>query len=239
MEVLKSAEVIDPYANACERMIEDQLRARGIVMHRVLEAMRAVPRHLFVSHELQDKAYADEALPSREGQTISQPYMVAVMTQDLDVRPGHLVLELGTGTGYQTAVLSHLVGDSGKICTIERVESLGAFARGRLDAMGITNVRYLVGDGSAGWPSQFWDEPGEVLFDRILVTAGAPEVPAPLVEQLKPGGVMVVPVGDGESQVLRRIVKRHDQSIEETESLGCRFVPLVGRYAWQSPAKTP
>jgi protein-L-isoaspartate(D-aspartate) O-methyltransferase len=162
--------------------------------------------------------------------------MVAVMTQDLDVRAGHRVLELGTGTGYQTAVLAHLVGDTGRVYTIERVASLGSFARGRLDAMGITNVRYFIGDGSAGWPAEFWDEPGggEVLFDRILVTAGAPDVPAPLLKQLKPGGVMVVPVGDGESQMLRRVVKNANGQVEETESLGCRFVPLVGEYAWRN-----
>lgn len=222
----------DPYAAARERMIADQLRARGIVMRRVLDAMRAVPRHLFVSHELQEKAYDDEALPSKEGQTISQPFMVAVMTQVLDVRPGMRVLELGTGTGYQTAVLAHLVGDTGRVYTIERVPSLAAFAKNRLDAMHVANVRYRVGDGSAGWPADLWDLPGEVFFDRILVTAGAPAVPHPLLHQLKPGGIMVVPVGDGECQTLRRLTKRMDSAIDESESISCRFVPLLGEHAW-------
>jgi protein-L-isoaspartate(D-aspartate) O-methyltransferase len=165
--------------------------------------------------------------------------MVAVMTQDLDVRPGMSVLELGTGTGYQTAVLAHLVGDTGRVYTIERVPSLAAFARNRLDAMHITNVRYHVGDGSSGWPAGLWELPGEVLFDRILVTAGAPAVPHPLLHQLKAGGIMVVPVGDGESQTLRRLTKRTDGAIDETESISCRFVPLLGQHAWTAePPRT-
>jgi protein-L-isoaspartate(D-aspartate) O-methyltransferase len=228
----------DPYAFARERMIEEQLRGRGIVMRRVLDAMRAVPRHLFVSHELQDKAYADEALPTKEGQSISQPFMVAVMSQDLDVRPGMRVLELGTGTGYQTAVLAQLVGDAGRVYTIERVASLGNYARSRLEAMGIRNVRYFIGDGSAGWPANLWYDNGDIQFDRIMVTAGAPGVPEPLIQQLKPRGAMVVPVGNGESQVLRRVMKYADGAIEETESLACKFVPLLGEFGWTAePAR--
>src|ERR1035437_4760914 len=119
---------VDPYAAAREEMIESQLRRRGVVMHSVLEAMRAVPRHLFVSHEYADEAYADEALPSKEGQTISQPFMVGIMTQELALRPGQRVLEIGTGTGYQTAVLAYLVGPEGKVFTIEQVPSLAEFA---------------------------------------------------------------------------------------------------------------
>jgi len=219
----------DPYAHERERMIETQLRARGIVMHRVLEAMREVPRHLFVGHEHSERAYADEALPSAEGQTISQPYMVAVMTQELDVRHGDRVLELGTGTGYQTAVLAYLVGDEGEVFTIEVMAGLAEAARRRLEAMEVRNVRYFVGDGSGGWPEEIEGKAAE--FDRILVTAGAPEVPEPLFWQLKVGGIMVVPIGRGETQTLVRVVRRAE-GVETTEVLGCRFVPLVGRYGW-------
>jgi protein-L-isoaspartate(D-aspartate) O-methyltransferase len=160
--------------------------------------------------------------------------MVAVMTQDLDLRPAMRVLELGTGTGYQTAVLAHLVGNQGRVYTIERMASLAKHARNRLDAMGIANVRYYVGDGSAGWPAEMWNHDGQPAFDRILVTAGTPTVPAPLVDQLKPGGMMVLPVGDSDSQTLRRILKRADGTTEQSESLPCRFVPLVGAHAWQT-----
>jgi protein-L-isoaspartate(D-aspartate) O-methyltransferase len=215
-------------------MIEHQLRRRGIVMHRVLEAMREVPRHLFVGHEQQEKAYADEALPSSEGQTISQPFMVAVMTQELDVRHGQRVLELGTGTGYQTAVLAHLVGEEGeggRVYTIEVVPALAEAARRRLDAMEVRNVRYSVGDGSAGWPAE---EGGAAeMFDRILVTAGAPEVPGPLVEQLRIGGILIVPIGRGETQTLMKVVKGGN-GVEQTEVLACRFVPLLGRHGWDA-----
>jgi protein-L-isoaspartate(D-aspartate) O-methyltransferase len=220
----------DPYARAREEMIEHQLRRRGIVMHRVLQAMRDVPRHLFVPHEHQERAYADEALPSAEGQTISQPFMVAVMTQELDVHPGQWILELGTGTGYQTAVLACLVGETGKVFTIERVPALADGARRRLTAMSVNNVEFFVGDGSAGWPR---GDGEELAFDRILVTAGAPDVPQPLLNQLKTGGIMVVPIGRGDTQTLKKIVK-HPERQEETEVLSCRFVPLLGRFAWDA-----
>jgi protein-L-isoaspartate(D-aspartate) O-methyltransferase len=218
-------------------MIETQLRARGIVMHSVLEAMRAVPRHLFVAHKFSSEAYADEALPSQEGQTISQPYMVGVMTQELAVKPGHRILEIGTGTGYQTAILAHLVGPDGIVCTIERVPALGENARRRLDGLGYLNVRYFIGDGSRGWPENLVTDglptsDGRPLFDRILVTAVAPNVPAPLMDQLQDGGIMIVPVGTAEGQSLLRIT-RHGENFERMPILGCRFVPLVGTHGWQ------
>lgn len=229
-----------PYAAALDEMIEHQLRRRGVVMHSVLEAMRAVPRHLFVAHEYSAKAYADEALPSQEGQTISQPYMVGIMTQELRVTPGHCVLELGTGTGYQTAVLAHLVGEHGRVYTIERVPALAEYAQRRLGAMEVRNVRFFIGDGSKGWPREEpFDGPrsadGEPLFDRILVTAGAPDVPRPLVDQLREAGILIVPVGDGESQTLMRVEKKGPgaEDTETTRLLDCRFVPLVGAHAWQ------
>jgi len=228
----------DPYDAAREQMIEEQLRSRGVVMHRVLEAMGAVPRHLFVAHEYSSQAYADEALPSLEGQTISQPYIVAIMTQELAIQPGDRILEIGTGTGYQTAVLAHMVGPNGVICTIERMAALVAFARQRLGDMGVNNVEFWEGDGTEGWPRVApWDGPrspdGEPQFDRIIVTAGAPSVPRPLLNQLRDGGIMVVPVGTPSSQSLLRVTRNGDR-IEETEFLPCRFVPLVGAHGWRA-----
>ncbi len=218
----------DPYAVARERMIEEQLRRRGVVLHNVLEAMREIPRHLFVSHEYTDRAYDDEALPSLEGQTISQPFMVAIMTQELALRPGLRVLEIGSGTGYQTAILAHLVGPEGKIFTIERSEALATFARHRLAALDFHNVQFLVGDGSGGWPAESGAAPE---FERILVTAGTPAVPLPLRAQLSEGGILVAPVGASDSQTLVRVV-RHGADFRETPLLACRFVPLVGAHAW-------
>jgi len=221
----------DPYAAARDDMIERQLRQRGVVMHSVLQAMRTVPRHLFVPHAYVNEAYADEALPSRDGQTISQPYMVGIMTQELSLRPGLQVLEIGTGTGYQTAVLAMLVGPEGKVFTIEQVATLAQSARRRLEAMEIRNAEYFVGDGSAGWPAT--PEKRQPQFDRILVTAASPEVPKPLWLQLADGGIMVIPAGPAETQTLKRI-ERHGEKYRETPLLGCRFVPLLGAYAWEA-----
>jgi protein-L-isoaspartate(D-aspartate) O-methyltransferase len=219
---------LDPYALARARMIEEQLRRRGVVMHSVLEAMREIPRHLFVSHQHTERAYDDEALPSLEGQTISQPFMVAIMTQELALRPGMRVLEIGTGTGYQTAILAHLVGPQGQVFTMERFEALATFARHRLEALDFHNVHFLLGDGSGGWPAQSGSAPE---FDRILVTAGTPAVPPPLLAQLVEGGILVAPVGASDSQMLVRVV-RQGATFHETQLLGCRFVPLVGAHAW-------
>lgn len=225
----------DPYDEPRTRMIEDHLRARGIVMHRVLEAMREVPRHLFVSHEFAHRAYADEALPSAEGQTISQPYMVAVMTQELDIHPGMSVLEIGTGTGYQTAVLSVMVKPEGKVYTVESVGKLAESARRRLEGMGYQNTRFCVGDGTFGWPKSLWDEPGDPCFDRILVTAAAPSLPNPLINQLKTGGILLIPLGDTQEQTLVKI-KKTPQGLEQSNLLACRFVPLIGQHAWDIQA---
>ena len=221
----------DAYRQARERMVESQLRPRGIASKKVLDVMREMPRHAFVSVEERGVAYEDGALPRREGQTISQPFMVAVMTQELQLAPGHQVLELGTGTGYQTAILARLVPE-GRVYTIERVASLTALAQKALLGLEITNVRYYVGDGTAGWPDEYWDQDGPVAFDRILVTAGAPEVPQPLVRQLRDGGALVVPVGPRDLQTRVRVERRGGQTIE-TRLLDCRFVPLVGEFGWR------
>lgn len=204
-------------------MVDTQLVPRGITDGRVLDAMREVPRHLFVGPGMEARAYGDHALPIGEGQTISQPFMVALMTQELELSGREKVLEIGTGSGYQTAILSRLAE---RVFSVERVESLASRARRLLDELGTTNVAIRVGDGTIGW-KEF--EP----YDRIIVTAGAPEVPPSLVEQLSDPGVMVVPVG---SQGLQHLTVVHKEGGGTTtrDAGGCVFVPLVGREGWET-----
>lgn len=212
------------HAAACRQMIETQLRPRGIHDPRVLDAMASVPRHVFVADTFQRRAYDDCALPSAEGQTISQPYIVAVMSQLLQIRGGEQVFEIGTGTGYQAAVLSHMVGETGHVYSIERLPELSQFAAKMLSWLNIKNVTLHVGDGSAGWPEA-------KRFDRIIITAGAPHVPEPVQQQLADGGVLVAPIGDESLQQMVRIT-RHGNEFREERFLDCRFVPLVGQYGW-------
>jgi len=202
-------------------MVDAQLAARGINDLRVLSAMRRVPRHLFVSDELRSYAYEDHPLAIGHGQTISQPYMVGIMTQVLAPGEGDRVLEIGTGSGYQSAVLAEL---SGEVVTVERNELLAATAAERLAELGYSNVRVMVGDGSQGWP-----ELGP--YDRVMVTAGSPRVPEPLKAQLKEDGRLVCPVGSRELQTLW-IVTRTRGAYELDTSINCVFVPLVGRDGW-------
>ena len=193
------------------------LRRKGITSRHVLAAIERVPRDLFVPESFSRHAYDDSALPIECGQTISQPYVVALMSQALDVGERDKVLEIGTGSGYQAAVLSHLCR---RVYTIERYRTLLVEAQKRFDALGITNVTAIAGDGAKGWP-------GQDPFDRIIVTAAAPNIPQILVDQLKIGGIMVVPVGkEGDVQTLVRIMK-HEERVEETELMPVRFVPLV------------
>ena len=203
-------------------MVEDQLVRRGITDARVLAVMRRVPRHLFVEEALRDRAYGDHALPIGEEQTISQPYIVALMTTLLDVHGTEKVLEVGTGSGYQTAVLAELAR---RVCSIERLPRLAQRARALLEGLGIANVWVRVGSGTLGWPD-------EAPFDRILVTAGGPSVPPPLFEQLAPGGRMVLPLGDMESQTLT-VVENVGGTMKLTPHGDCKFVRLVGKYAWE------
>ncbi|MEA3409343.1 MAG: protein-L-isoaspartate(D-aspartate) O-methyltransferase [Candidatus Eisenbacteria bacterium] len=202
-------------------MVETQLVRRGITDEAVLAAMREVPRHLFVAPGMESRAYGDHALPIGENQTISQPFMVALMTQALELTGSERVLEIGTGSGYQTAVLSRLAE---QVFSIERVESLTARARAVLENLGTSNVAIRVGDGTIGW-TEF--EP----YDRIIVTAGAPDVPPSLEEQLADPGIMVVPVGGQELQQLRIIVKSQGE-VSVRDAGGCVFVPLVGKEGW-------
>ncbi len=204
-------------------MVEEQLAARGVTDPRVLAAMRRVPRHLFVEEALRDRAYGDHPLPIGEGQTISQPFIVGKMTELLRLGGAEKVLEIGTGSGYQAAVLGELCA---RVCTIERMPKLAQRARELLELLGYRNVWVRVANGTLGWPD-------EAPFDRILVAAGGPSVPPPLFEQLAEGGRMVMPVGDAISQVLQLIEKR-DGEMRTTEHSGCVFVKLVGKYAWET-----
>ena len=217
------AEPGDPVA-ARVRMVEQQLRARGVRDERILDAFLRVQRHRFVEPALRDTAYGDHALPIGLSQTISQPYMVALMTEALRPRPEHRVLEIGTGSGYQAAILAHLVRT---VFTVERIPALAQRAQRILAELGIHNVIQRTGDGSVGW-SQF------APYDGIIVTAGAPQIPGSLLSQLTPGGRLVVPVGAGGGQTLR-IVERLEKGYREEESCLCSFVPLIGREGWQEP----
>ncbi|MCX5772630.1 MAG: protein-L-isoaspartate(D-aspartate) O-methyltransferase [Candidatus Hydrogenedentes bacterium] len=203
------------------QMVDAQLAARGINDRRVLAAMRKVPRHLFVPADLRPYAYEDHPLAIGHGQTISQPYMVGIMTEVLGPGEGDRVLEIGTGSGYQSAVLAEL---SGEVVTVERNEMLAGMAADRLAGLGYSNVRVMVGDGSQGWP-----ELGP--YDRVMVTAASPRVPEPLKAQLKEGGRLVCPVGSRELQTLW-VVTRTRGAYETGTSINCVFVPLVGRDGW-------
>lgn len=204
-----------------ERMVRHQIEARGVSDPRVLAAMLEIPRHLFVGKAQQDRAYDDCPLPIGFGQTISQPYMVAVMTQLLRLTGAEKVLELGTGSGYQAAILARLAR---WVYTVERIPELAEIARENAAACGIENVFFIVADGTRGWPEQ---EP----YDAIMVTAGAPDVPDPLFEQLAEGGRLVIPVGDRFSQTLQ-VVQKSRGSIKTRSCVDCRFVDLIGEYGW-------
>ena len=210
------------YERQRDEMVRKQLKPRGINAPEVLEALRTIPRHLFVSEALRDQAYGDYPLPIGEQQTISQPYIVAEMTQALELGRDDRVLEIGTGSGYQAAVLAEIVF---RVYTIERIRALYIQARSLLDKLRYHNIVMRCSDGTAGWPD-------ESPFDAIIVTAGAPEVPAKLVDQLADGGRMIVPVGNQHSQDLIKITKDRT-GIHKTSLGGCRFVKLIGAQGWK------
>ncbi len=207
---------VDHFRTLRERMIAGQLRARGIRDERVLAAMARVPRHEFVAPEFRSQAYEDHPIPIGEGQTISQPFIVALMLQDLCLRPADVSLEVGTGSGYVAALLAELTA---RVFTIERHRVLAHEAEQVLVRLGYTNVRVIPGDGSAGLPA-------EAPFDAILVSAAAPSIPAALSSQLAEGGRMIVPVGSPDLQELQLVRKQDGNDIVSTLE-GCRFVPLV------------
>ena len=205
------------------RMVEEQIIARGIKDERVIAAMEKVPRHLFVEEALQSRAYSDHPLPIGDKQTISQPYMVALMTEAMALTGKEKVLEIGTGSGYQTAILAECAA---KVFSIERIRTLAIQARKRLLELGYTNIEIKFSDGTMGWVD-------ESPFDAILVTAAAPEVPEPLVNQLKAGGRMAVPVGNADAQELLLVIKT-EEGIRKEDLGGCRFVKLIGRHGWEN-----
>ena len=205
-----------------ERMIQQQVIERGIRDERLIAALRSVPREKFFREDVRNEAYAGRAAPIGHGQTISEPYIVALMTHRLDVRPEHKVLELGTGSGYQTAVLAKLAG---QVYSIERVKPLLDEAFERMMELGLRNTHFRYGDGTLGWPD-------EAPFDRILIAAGAPDVPrALLLSHLKDGGIAILPAGDEREQMLLEI-RREGDDLKVTEICPCVFVKLIGKEGW-------
>jgi protein-L-isoaspartate(D-aspartate) O-methyltransferase len=211
------------YQKARERMLKEQLMARGIMDKDVLAAMGRIPRHQFVDGPMKNEAYRDNPLPIGHNQTISQPYMVALMTEALELTGNEKTLEIGTGSGYQAAILAEL---SRELYTVEKYPELLDRAKGILESLGYTNIFYKISNGTMGWKEH-------APYDAVMVTAGAPEIPQPLVEQLGEGGRLLVPVGDEISQELMKIVRRGGKLFEER--LGaCRFVKLVGAHGWRA-----
>ena len=210
------------YETLKKRMVDEQLIPRGIKDSRVLEVLGKVERHRFVPEISRSSAYADHPLPIGDNQTISQPYIVALMTESLQLTGKERVLEIGTGSGYQAAVLAELAGE---IYSVERIGTLANKAQDLLISLGVANVHIKVGDGTLGWPE-------EAPFDRIIITAASPIVPQPLLYQLKDGGKLLLPLGETYSQVLTLIEKKKDK-FEHTDICACVFVPLVGKYGWK------
>lgn len=213
----------DQFTGVRDRMIREMIAARGVKDERVLAAVRKVPRHLFVKDHLRAQAYGDHALPIGSAQTISQPYIVARMTELLEVGKDHSVLEIGTGSGYQTAILAMLAR---RVYSLERIAELAREAIPRMRQLGLDNVKIQVFDGTVGWSE--W-----APYDRILVTAGAPEVPKPLLEQLASGGILVIPEGQLNSQKLVVYRKSARGGLRRIEGEEVAFVPLLGRHGWK------
>ena len=213
--------IIDPKRSR-ERMVREQIEARGVKDPAVLAAMRQVPRHLFVEEALGSKAYTDGPLPIGEGQTISQPYIVALMSELLDIKPGMRILEIGTGSGYQAAVLNAM---GAEVFTVERIRKLFFAVRKRFSDMRLFGIKVKLDDGTLGWPE-------EAPFDRIIVTAGGPEVPEPLLGQLADPGLLVIPTGPERTLQRLVLVERRDGRTEERDMGGVQFVDLVGRHGW-------
>lgn len=222
LPVKSSDSIPQDYLRAREKMVEEQVVARGIKNPRLLAAMRKIPRHLFVDPGLLQRAYDDSSLPIGAKQTVSQPYMAARMTEALDLSGEEKVLEIGTGSGYQAALLAEL---SFNVFSVEKIRALAVKARAVLDRLQYHNIAIQVGDGTIGWPEHS-------PFDAIMVTAGAPDLPRPLIEQLAVGGRLVIPIGDDESQMLVRVT-RHPSKFEEEQLGDCRFVKLWGKFGWQ------
>ncbi len=214
---------MNDFSKARLKMVEEQIVSRGIKDERLIAAMKKIPRHLFVEEALQSQAYTDHPLPIGEKQTISQPYMVALMTEASLLKGNEKVLEIGTGSGYQTAILAEL---SEKVFSIERIRPLAIRARKLLYDLGYFNVEIKIFDGTFGWMD-------ESPFDAIIVTAGSPDIPQPLIDQLSLGGRLVIPVGDALAQDLFRVTKT-EEGVKKEDLGGCRFVKLIGKYGWEA-----
>ncbi len=216
---------MDRYLKQRMKMVESQIRARGIRDPRVLKAMETVPRHLFVNEALRDQAYNDNPLPIDGGQTISQPYIVALMTEAMELKGNEKVLEVGTGSGYQTAILAELAEH---VFSIDRIASLASGARRLLESLNYFNAAIRVGDGTYGWRE-------ESPFNAIIVTAGAPNIPKTLLEQLAIVGRLVIPAGGRHSQVLIKLTRLSEDlnDVKKEDLGGCRFVDLIGEYGWE------
>jgi protein-L-isoaspartate(D-aspartate) O-methyltransferase len=219
---------VDEFTAARRAMVEDQIRKRGVVSPRVLEAMLSVPRHEFVPDQFRNDAYADKPLPIGEGQTISQPFMVGAMTEALELTGSERALEIGTGSGYQAAVLSLLARE---VISVESYTSLALAAQERLVRLGYANVHVHNGDGSAGFADA-------APYDAILITAAAPGIPALLASQVREGGRLVIPVGSQDTQELVQ-ARKEDGVLHSRALFDCRFVPLLGRYGWTRPDRKP
>lgn len=212
----------DHYRLAREKMVRNQIVARGIKDQAVIDAMMKVPRHLFVDEALLSSAYGDSPLPIGKNQTISQPYIVALMTESLGLKGGERCLEIGTGCGYQTAVLAEIAGF---VYSVERISWLLSKAKRTLESLGYHNIMLKLDDGTWGWEE-------EAPFDAIIVTAGSPVIPPPLIEQLADPGIMVIPVGDSYSQTLVKVTKKDGNTVQE-EISNVRFVKLIGEHGWK------
>ncbi|MDD5142282.1 MAG: protein-L-isoaspartate(D-aspartate) O-methyltransferase [Methanoregula sp.] len=210
-----------PRSDERSRMVEQQIRARGITNARVLDAMREIPRHLFVPAPHTSSAYIDAPLPIGNGQTISQPYIVALMTDLLEPQPEDRVLEIGAGSGYQAAILARLVNH---VTTIERIHAVADLAKKNLASLGLKNVSIIVGDGTQGYREN-------APFNRIIITASTPQIPPPLINQLDEEGILVAPVGGRDIQELIILKKHHGRTVQSSHG-GVRFVPLIGEYGW-------
>jgi protein-L-isoaspartate(D-aspartate) O-methyltransferase len=222
-EVKSTQPISSDFAWARGRMVREQIIARGISDQRVIEAMRKIPRHLFVDSGLVNRAYDDCTLPIGEKQTLSQPYMVARMTEALQLFGEEKALEIGTGSGYQTALLAELCFN---VFSVEKIRPLSRQARALLDRLAYHKIALHVGDGTIGWSDH-------APYDAIIVTAGTPNLPKPLLEQLAVGGRMVIPVGDAQNQALLRIT-RDGTGFHQKEFGDCRFVKLLGKYGWRN-----
>ena len=216
-----SPELIQSYAGQRRKMVEEQLVERGINDLRLLEVVSRVPRHLFVQESLQHRAYGDTPLPIGENQTISQPYIVGAMTEALDLKGEERVLEIGTGSGYQTAIIAELCR---QVFTIERLNNLSRKAQNVLESLNYMSIVFKMFDGTYGWPDQ-------APFDAILITASAPEIPGSLVKQLGDGGRLVAPIGEADKQKLVVLTKNGDR-VSRRDLGDCKFVPLIGKYGW-------